>query len=180
MQEWEQQNAAPRIEADASEDSTSINDLGFSKQHPDELRFDDDDVEIVVHSDASPYAPHAGPDATNGQPDPSASLQHKLSYDSFMEEDPTLDDSVSLSQYSAASFSNGFPPSLGGPSSSSSMVSIPSPIDTLDSQQQTKSDRAIAALTLALANGAAGLEDYHPILQAQGNLPGCDAGSLWD
>jgi len=94
----------------------------------------------------------------------------------------TLDDAVSLSQYSATSFSNGFPSStsMGGPSTSSSIISIPSPIDDRATQLQTKSDRAIAALTLALANGAAGLEDYNSILQAQENLPECDAGGYWD
>ncbi|EMD41762.1 hypothetical protein CERSUDRAFT_110336 [Gelatoporia subvermispora B] len=58
-----------------------------------------------------------------------------------------------------------------GPSTSSAQVSLSS----------TRSEKAIAALTLAMANGAAGLNDYAPLHAEQGAtaLDECQVGEMW-
>jgi len=193
MQEWEQQQTAPRLGDSTPIQNGSDPRSGSSRQNQDELRFDDDDVEIIVHSDISFYSHQSKPgedlshnmDADAGSSP--FSLHHRSSFDSFMEEDGVEEGSASPSLRSSSIFSNGLTSSASrdGLSTSSSMVSMPLlACDTYSqntySQPQSKSDRAIAALTLALANGAAGLHDYHDILQVQGSTSGCDAGGLWD
>lgn len=46
----------------------------------------------------------------------------------------------------------------------------------------SRSDKAVAALTLALANGAGGLNDYEPLLDAQedSSIIDYEVGELWD
>jgi hypothetical protein len=52
--------------------------------------------------------------------------------------------------------------------------------DTNGQLPQTASDKALAALVLALANGSGSLADYGYVREAQGELEELEAGALWE
>jgi len=187
MQEWELRHSAFHSGANNTMRTSPLSNAASSGAVPDDLRFDDDDIEIIVHSDISPqdqYTPSGFITSTESTTSsPSVFLNHRSSYEDLMDEDELMDDSASPSLQSSTTFSNGVASSMsrGGLSSSSSFSSLVLPGSGFSHEQpQRKSDRAIAALSLALANGAAGLEDYHNVLQTQESTPSCDAGGLWD
>jgi len=160
---------------------------------------DEDDVDIILSSEASSF----------GSEEPFFELQSQPSPDSHALDSMDEDDQssrYSFGDHLSSDFSDedavyigtrnrsrtvGDPPefspiapslSFTSASTNSSIISLsmlPPPATVDMSRQPSRTDKAVAALSLALANGAAGLHDYHDLLYGQDQRPETQAGALW-
>jgi hypothetical protein len=114
----------------------------------DDLDSDDDDDVLILSDEASSEAKAASLDAVS----PSKKRAHSLG-------DMDLD---------YPQFASTIPPELSHTVASSSTSSLLSLFPPVMLPPSTREEKVIAALTLALANGAAGINDYSAVREALG------------
>lgn len=194
MREWEDQQSNKRY---GGRGRTPLSPLHNRPLEYPEL--EDDDVDIVLNSDPINASPLDNASTLNSRDAQASSMEfmdedeQDSSYNStdIHFSDESDEDAGELSSFVSVSEDNsplraGRAFSLSSTTSSllslsessnSSIASLAIPPSIFP--PRTRTDKAVAALALAIANGAAGLQDYQDILDDRSYLEQREAGALW-
>jgi hypothetical protein len=184
MLEWEHQKRS-----DAQVEPSSRSQIT-----PEPIQLEDDDVDIILGSEvdnASPVEYMTDVSIASMDEDDRPSPHHYGEVQSFdcSDEETVFIQTVPASARNTFSIWSRTPSLTSGPSISSHSPSLESSYSSLPANLYgrrsqppitTRTDKAVAALALALANGAAGLQDYQDLNLSQGPMEDRQAGELWN